>query len=149
MLFSSQANAESVAMKNWVGIVAGILLTAWIAYDLNSRFDWSGGAGQTPREYIADYLEQAYTKGQGAAAAREYFAPDAVDHLADAIDRQDGDPIPHRIDAIIADGLTVAVVHRIEAARGQPAQDVVDIYKSARGKITERRRVSQAAPPQG
>jgi predicted SnoaL-like aldol condensation-catalyzing enzyme len=134
-------------MKNWISAIAGVLLTAWMAYDLNTRFDWSGGAGQTPREFVARYLELAYTQGQGEAAAKEFLAPTAVDHVANAIDRQNGEPIPHRIDAIIADGGTVAVVHRVEAARGQSAQVVVDVYQTARGKITERRRIAQVESP--
>lgn len=136
-------------MKNWISAVAGILLTAWMAYDLNRKFDWSGGAGLTPREYVAKYLDMAYTRGQGAAAAKEFFAPNAVDHLPNAVDRLDGAPIVHRISAIIADGTTVAVHHRIDATRGQPALDVVDIYKSARGKITERLRIAQPAADAG
>lgn len=141
------SNTGPFTMKNIISAVAGILLTGYIAYDLNSKFDWSAGAGLTPREYIAKYLDIAYTQGRGATAAAEFFAPNAVDHVADAIDRQDGEPIPHQVKAIIADGTTVAVYHHVEAARGQPAQDVVDIYKSLRGKITERERIVQSTAP--
>lgn len=133
-------------MKALVSAVAGFLLTAYMAYDLNRTFDWSGGAGETPRVFVAKYLEMAYTQGKGAAAAQKYFAPDAVDHVVDAIDRSDGEPIPHQVKAIIADGPIVVVHHHVEAARGQPAQDVVDIYKSARNHITERERIVQTAP---
>jgi hypothetical protein len=51
-------------MKNWISAVAGVLLTACMAYDLNHAFDWSGGAGQTPREFVARNVELAYTQGQ-------------------------------------------------------------------------------------
>jgi FtsH-binding integral membrane protein len=55
------SNTGPLAMKNIISAVAGVLLTGYIAYDLNSKFDWSGGAGLTPREYIAKYLDLAHT----------------------------------------------------------------------------------------
>lgn len=133
-------------MKATISAVVGILLTIYMAYDLNRTFDWSGGAGETPRVFVAKYLDMAYTQGRGAAAAREYFAPNAIDHAADAIDRSDGEPIPHQVKAIVADGPIVVVYHHVEAARGQPAQDVVDMYKTARSHITERERIVQVVP---
>ena len=57
-------------------------------------------------------------------------------------------PIPHQVRQIIADGPTVAVHHHIDATRGQPAMDVVDIYQSARGRITERTRIVQPSAAQ-
>ena len=126
----------------------GILLTLYMAYDLNHTFEWNAGAGLTPRVFVGQYLDLAYGQGQGVKAAKEYFAADAVDHAADAIDRQDGAPIPHQVRQIIADGPTVAVHHHIDATRGQPAMDVVDIYQSARGRITERTRIVQPSAAQ-
>ena len=146
-MFYKNYQSRVFIMKSLMSFIAGVMLTSYIAYDLNHTFDWSGGAGLTPRDFVARYVSLAYDRGQGAAAAQEYFSPNAVDHLENAVDRHDGTPIPHQVEEIVADGMTVAVVHRIEASRGQPPQLVVDIFKTARGKITERRRISQSLQP--
>jgi predicted SnoaL-like aldol condensation-catalyzing enzyme len=128
--------------------IAGIILTAYLIYDMHHGQDWSGGQGHTPRQFVADYLDLAYTQGRGVEAAQKYFAPTAVDHSPDSADRMDGPPIAHDVKQIIEDGLTVAVYHHVDAARGAPALEVVDIYKTRRGHILERTRISQpgAAP---
>jgi hypothetical protein len=125
-------------------ILFGIAVTIALGLYMNAGSDWSAGADQTPRQYIADYLDTAYTQGLGKQAAERYFLPTTVDHHADSPDRFDGPPIKHQVKLIIADGMTVAVHHHIDAARGQPAQEVVDIYKTSRiGRIIERTRISQ------
>jgi predicted SnoaL-like aldol condensation-catalyzing enzyme len=123
--------------------LVGIVITALLAYKMHSGQDWSAGAGKTPRVYVADYLDMAYTQGMGVEAAQKYFLPTTVDHSPDSADRSDGPPIKHEIREIIADGMTVAVYHHIEAARNEAAMDVVDIYKTKKGRIVERQRVSQ------
>ncbi|MGD9841760.1 MAG: hypothetical protein AB7F79_04110 [Steroidobacteraceae bacterium] len=124
--------------------IAGIILTAYFIFSMSQGHDWSGGAGLTPRQFVADYLDLAYTQGRGVEAAQKYFAPDAVDHSPDSAERKDGPPIAHEIKQIIADGYTVSVYHHIDAARGEPALDVVDIYQTIRGgRISERTRISQ------
>jgi predicted SnoaL-like aldol condensation-catalyzing enzyme len=123
--------------------IAGIVITALLAYKMHSGQDWSAGAGKTPRAYVADYLDIAYSKGMGVEAAQKYFLPTTVDHNPDSADRRDGPPIKHEIREIIADGMTVAVYHHIEAARTEPAMDVVDIYKTKKGRIVERLRIGQ------
>jgi predicted SnoaL-like aldol condensation-catalyzing enzyme len=123
--------------------IAGIILTAYLIYDMHHGQDWSGGQGHTPRTFIMDYLDMAYAQGHGVEAAQKYFAPAAVDHSPYSADRMDGPPITHNVRQIIEDGLTVAVYHHIDAARGEPELEVVDIYKTKRGHILERTRIRQ------
>ncbi|MGE0113319.1 MAG: hypothetical protein AB7T07_00320 [Steroidobacteraceae bacterium] len=125
--------------------IAGIIITLLLAFRMHHGQDWSGGAGKTPREFVTDYMEIAYTQGRGTEAAEKYFLPTTIDHSPNSIERSDGTPIQHEIKDVIGDGLTVAVYHHIEAARGQPAQDVVDIFKTKKGRIIERQRFIQSA----
>jgi predicted SnoaL-like aldol condensation-catalyzing enzyme len=126
-------------------IIFGIIATALLTWYMSYGADWSGGAGKTSRAFVTDYVHMAYDQGLGAAAAKEYFDVKMVDHNPNAADRQDGEPIKHEIKNIIADAMTVAVYHHIDATRGEPEQDVVDIYRTFRNHIVERTRVSQVS----
>ena len=77
---------------------------------------------------------------RGGAAARDYFAADARDNAPGAQDRRDGSPMPHKIRSIIAQGMTVAVLHRIEPVRGEAQLDVIDIFHLKDGRIARRER---------
>ncbi len=125
-----------------LSIGVGIALCFLVAWQQRTIADFHPSSGKTARGFIKDYLGMAYGDGRGADAAKLYFAPDAVDHAADAIDRANGAPIPHKIEQIISDGMLVAVRHRIAATRGAPAMEVVDIYQGDRfSQISERWRV--------
>lgn len=130
----------------------GVLLILQIAYQLHSdpRWHWHAGTGKLPHEIVTDFMDEAYAKGKGVDAYKRYFAQKAVDNAPNTIDHQDGEPIPHAVKKLIVEGNDVAVFQTIEAARGQPAQDVVDIYEiSGSGWIIRRDRVAQtrvAAP---
>jgi len=124
-------------------IVTGILFTAAVFQTMhnNSRWDWSApGVGKLPREVIADFMQQAYLEGHGGAAAKDYFAVNAKDNVPEAIDRQDGDPIPHQVRSITGQGMTVIVIHRIRPTRGEPHSDVIDRFEVKDGRIAVRER---------
>lgn len=126
-----------------LSIVIGLLFTAAVLQTMhfNPRWDWSApGVGKLPRDIVTDYMKLAYEQGQGGTAAKGYFAKDAKDNAADAQDRIDGSAIPHQVRSIIGQGMTVVVVHRIAAARGQPAMDVIDQFEIKDGRIARRDR---------
>ena len=129
-------------------MLVGIALTLWLGYSMHHDQDWSAGQGKVPREYVADYLKMAYDQGRGEDAAKTYFLPTTVDHDPQAADRRNGPPIHHSIKAIIADGMTVAVYHHIDATGTDPSQDAVDIYTTKKGRIIERQRIRQIADQQ-
>ncbi|WP_254601784.1 hypothetical protein [Cupriavidus taiwanensis] len=133
-------------------VCVGILITLGFTYSLHFNPRWYGnngpGVGKLPRVIVLDYMKLAYDKGQGAAAARAYFAPKVIDHHPGSIELRDGEPIRHEIRQVIAEGLVVAVYHRVEAARGQPAIDVLDVFRTGAysGRIAERQRFILSAP---
>jgi len=126
-----------------LSIVIGLLFTAAVYQVMhnNPRWDWTApGVGKLPREIVADYMKLAYDQGQGGTAAKGYFAKDAKDNAPDAQDRVDGAQIPHEVRSIIGQGMTVVVIHRIAAARGQAAMDVIDQFEIKDGRIARRDR---------
>lgn len=131
----------------WFSAAVGLLLCGLVTWQLRPLGgEFTVSSGKTGREVVAAYLAMAYDEGRGADAARLYFAPDVQDFATDAADRTNGTAINHQIFSIIADGMTVAVHHRIEAARGAQAMEVVDIFKADRfSRISEVRRVSALA----
>lgn len=124
---------------NIVAVVAGLALTAAVAHDMATNPRWAGdkgpGVGKLPRQIVSGYLSKAYDEGKGAEAVALYMAKNAVDHAKDASDRVDGAPIKHTVKWVIAEGLTVAVWHCIEASRGEPTREVVDIFRTQNGRI--------------
>ena len=126
-----------------LSIGIGLLFTATVYYTMhyNPRWDWSApGIGKLPRQIVSEYMDEAYTKGRGGAAHRNYFAKDAVDNVPAAQGRRDGAPVPHDVRDVIAQGMVVAVVHRIAPARGEPAMDVIDVFRIKDGRIVRRDR---------
>lgn len=133
----------SRAKLRLLSISIGLLFTAAIYYTMhnNPRWDWSApGVGRLPQEIVHSFLHEAYDLGRGGAAARDYFAADARDNAPGAQDRRDGSPMPHKIRSIIAQGMTVAVLHRIEPVRGEAQLDVIDIFHLKDGRIARRER---------
>lgn len=126
-----------------VSLAVAAAMMGVIAWNLTRDVEWNAGAGKVPHLVIKDYLALAYDQGRGAEATKLYFKPDTRDDVPDAIDRQDGAPIPHEVHSIVAEGQNVVVSHRIGAARGQPAMEAVDRYLVKGGRILERHRVAQ------
>lgn len=126
-----------------LSIAIGMLFTACVYYTLhyNPRWDWSApGIGQLPRDIVRGFMAEAYGAGKGSAAHRAWFAPNAADNAPSALDQQDGVPISDEIRQVVAQGMTVAVIHRIAPARGEPAQDVIDVFEIKDGRIARRDR---------
>jgi len=135
-----------------VSIGVGIAIALSFAYSLHFNPRWYGdngpGVGKLPRTIVLDYMKQAYDKGRGAEAAQGYFSPKMIDHNSGSIELRDGPPIRHEIRQVIAEGLVVAVYHRVEAVRGEPAVDVLDVFRTGAytGRIAERQRFVQFPP---
>ncbi|MDP3908652.1 hypothetical protein [Novosphingobium sp.] len=126
-----------------LSIGIGLLFTGAVYYTMhnNPRWDWTApGVGKLPRDIVAEFMDQAYTKGQGGTAQQSYFAKGAFDNAPAAKDRRDGAPVPHQIRQVIAQGMTVAVIHRIAPARGEPGVDVIDVFTIKEGRIARRDR---------
>lgn len=126
-----------------LSIGVGLLFTVAVYYTMhyNPRWDWTApGVGELPQQIVREFMDETYAKGQGAAAHRTYFAKDAVDNAATAQDRADGAPVPHEVREIIAQGMTVAVVHRMMPAHGEPAVDAIDVFRVKDGRIVLRDR---------
>ena len=126
-----------------LSIAIGLLFTAAVYHTMhnNPRWDWTApGIGKLPQEVVRGFLHEAYAKGRGGTAAKGYFATDAKDNASTAQDRRDGPPIQHDVRSIIAQGMNVAVVHRIAPARGEPQSDVIDIFRIKEGRIIQRDR---------
>lgn len=133
-------------------VCVGILIALCFTYSLHFNPRWYGdngpGVGKLPRVIVLDYMKLAYDKGQGVTAARAYFSPKVLDHNPGSIELREGQPIRHEIRQVIAEGLVVAVYHHVEAARGDPAIDVLDVFKTGAytGRIAERQRFILSAP---
>lgn len=133
-------------LTNVLSIGVGILIALCFAYSLHFNPRWYGdngpGIGKLPRVIVLNYMKQAYDEGKGVQAARGYFSPKMVDHNPGSIELLDGPPIRHEIRQVIAEGLVVAVYHRVETARGEPAAYVLDVFKTGAytGRIAERQR---------
>lgn len=132
---------------NNISIVAGILLTAYVAQDLHFNPRWYGdtgpGVGHTPREVVAGYMDMAYGKGDPAEAARQYFTPKTVDVTPQAVYRSGGGALDSQVRQVVAEGLNVAVHHCVEAAAGQPAHELVDMFRTFNGRIVWRKTIAQ------
>lgn len=128
---------------NWLSIGIGLLFAAAIYYTMhyNPRWDWTApGIGKLPRQIVGEFMDEAYAKGRGGAAHQSYFAKGAVDNAPTAQDRRDGAPVPHDVREVVAQGMTVAVTHRIAPARGEAAKDVIDVFRIKDGRIVRRDR---------
>lgn len=126
-----------------LSIGIGLLFTGAVYTTMhdNPRWDWTApGVGKLPRDIVAEFMDRAYAQGQGGTAQQSYFAKDAADNAPAAQDRRDGPPIPHQVRQVIAQGMTVAVIHRIGPARGEPEMDVIDVFTIKDGRIAARTR---------
>lgn len=144
MITASRASLKALS----IGI--GLLFTGAVYTTMhnNPRWDWTApGVGKLPRDIVAEFMDRAYAQGQGGTAQLSYFAKDAVDTAPTAQDRRDGAPIPHQVRQVIAQGMTVAVIHRIAPARGEPGQDVIDVFTIKDGRIARRERYSTRFAP--
>jgi hypothetical protein len=124
-------------------ICLGLIFLASIYYFFHYRLPWDWGApgtGKLPQEIIRAYMSEAYEQGRGARAIQDYFADDAADNVSQTREREDGVAIPHEVLSVVAQGQTVVVVHRVGAARGEPAADVIDVFETKRGRIVRRDR---------
>lgn len=133
----------SRASVRLVSIGIGLLFTAAVYHTMHNspRWDWTApGVGKLPVEIVSSFMREAYDAGRGQTASRDYFSPGAQDNAPGAQDRQDGSPVAHEIRSIIAQGMTVVVLHRIAPARGEPQADVIDIFHMKDGRIHRRDR---------
>lgn len=124
-------------------IAVGLLFAAAIYHTMhnNPRWDWSApGVGKLPQEIVRNFMHEAYDMGRGGTASRDYFSAKAKDNVPAAQDRRDGSPVAHEVRSIVAQGMTVVVVHRIAPARGEPEADVIDIFHMKDGRIDRRDR---------
>jgi hypothetical protein len=123
-----------------LSIGIGLLFTVAVYYTMhyNPRWDWTApGVGKLPQQIVREFMDETYAKGQGAAAYRTYFGKDAADNVAAPQDRT---PVSHDVREIIAQGMTVAVVHRMMPAHGEPAVDAIDVFQIKDGRIIRRDR---------
>ncbi|RZA30183.1 MAG: hypothetical protein EOP92_35405 [Lysobacteraceae bacterium] len=133
---------------NSISIVAGILLTGYVAQNLHFNPRWYGdtgpGVGHTPREVVAGYMDIAYGKGDLAEAARLYFTPKTVDVTPQAVYRTGAGALDSTVRQVVAEGLNVAVHHCVEAAGGQPAHELVDMFRTFNGRVVWRKTIAQS-----
>lgn len=126
-----------------LSIALGILFTAAIYYSMHYRTPWdwgSPGLGRLPVEVVNAFLDEAYERGQGADAVRNYLAPDVLPAGVAPHERANGEPIPRELRQVVAQGLIVVTFQRIGAARGEPATDAIDVFEVRDGRIVQRER---------
>lgn len=134
---------------NRLSIVAGLLLTAYVAQDLHTNPRWYGdngpGVGKMPREVVAGYIDTAYGKGQVAEAARLYYTKKTVDVTPDAPYRSDSAPLRSTVRQVVAEGLNVVVHHCVEGGADAGAREVIDMFRTSNGRIAWRKTIAQDA----
>lgn len=134
---------------NLLSVLVGLACTAGVWHHMATNPRWAGdtgpGVGKLPRQIVQGYLTMAYDEGKGEEAARLYMEQRTIDHNPEASDRKDGPPLKHTIKRVVAEGLNVVVWHCVEAGRGEPAQEVVDIFRTRGGRVVER--IRPAAQP--
>lgn len=132
---------------NAISIVFGVLLTGYVAQDLHFNPRWYGdngpGVGKMPREVVAGYMALAYGKGEPAAAAKLYATPKTIDATPGAVYRSTSTPLVSTVRLVVAEGLNVAVHHCVDAAGGQGAHELVDMFRTGNGRIAWRKTVAQ------
>ncbi len=126
-----------------LSICLGLLFIAGFYSFFHYRLPWdwdAPGTGRLPQEIVQGFMTEAYEGGRGASAVEDYFSSDVVDNALQAQDRENGAPISHEVLSVVAQGQTVVVIHRIAAARGQPALDAIEVFETNRGRIVRRER---------
>lgn len=132
---------------NVLSIALGVLLTGYVAQDLHFNPRWYGdkgpGVGQMPREVVAGFMGIAYGQGDPAQAAKLYYTPKTTDLTPDAVYRQPAAPLNSTVRQVVAEGLNVAVHHCVDAAAGQGAHELVDMFRTGNGRIVWRKTIAQ------
>jgi hypothetical protein len=136
---------------NTISILAGVLLTGYVAQDLHFNPRWYGdngpGVGRMPREVVAGFMALAYDKGDAAAAARLYYTPKTIDATPAAVYRNAAAPLASTVRQVVAEGLNVVVHHCVDGTAGQDAHELVDMFRTGNGRIVWRKTIAQ--PLQG
>lgn len=132
---------------NTISVVVGVFLTAYVAQNLHFNPRWYGdtgpGVGLKPREVVAGYMGIAYGKGDPAAGAKLYYTRKTIDLTPDAVYRKGGAPLTSVVREVVAEGLNVAVHHCVDATPGQPAHELVDMFRTNNGRIVWRKTIAQ------
>lgn len=135
---------------NRISIVVGLVLTGFIANNLHTNPRWYGdngpGVGKMPRGVVLGFMDVAYKEGQLNKATALYVSPKSVDVTPNAAFRIDGTPLTSTVRQVVAEGLNVAVHHCVDAAAGQPAAELVDMFRTNNGRIIWRKTVAQVLP---
>jgi len=150
-LFSSQRKpASAPEAKHGAAIaLAGLALTAVLAYHLHPNTAQNPGAGLTPVTLVAEYLQLAYANGKPNEAQDMYVSAELAGRDKTLALTTEGRPRADKVLKTVAQGSTVVAYQRISGSPGASDLDVVDIFKIAKSRISEHFRVSQdAAPPE-
>jgi uncharacterized membrane protein YphA (DoxX/SURF4 family) len=150
-LFSSQGRpGNGPESKHRAPIaLAGIALTAALAYHLHPGTAQPPGAGLTPTTIVADYLQLAYANGKPDEAQQMYVSAELASRDKNLALTTEGRPRDDEVLKTVAQASTVVAYQRIAGSPGASDLDVVDIFKIAKSRISEHFRVSQdAAPPE-
>ena len=150
-LFSSQGKSAGVPESKHRALIvlAGLLLTAVLAYHLHPDTAQAPGAGLTPATLVAEYLQLAYASGKPEEAQEMYVSAELAGRDKTLALTAEGRPRADKVLKTVAQGSTVVVYQRIAGPPGASDLDVVDIFKIAKNRISEHFRVSQdAAPPE-
>jgi hypothetical protein len=150
-LFSSQGRPDNVPeSKHRAAIaLAGLALTAVLAYHLHPDTVQNPGAGLTPTMIVAAYLQLAYANGKPDEAQEMYVSAELAGRDKTLALTTEGRPRDDKLLKTVAQASTVVAYQRIAGSPGASDLDVVDIFKLAKSRISEHFRVSQnAAPPE-
>jgi uncharacterized membrane protein YphA (DoxX/SURF4 family) len=147
--WSSQGNPGDVPeLKHHLPIaLAGIALTAVLAYHLHPDTAQNPGAGLTPATLVAAYLQLAYANGKPDEAQEMYVSAELAGRDKTLVLTTEGRPRVDKVLKTVAQGSTVVAYQRISGPPGASDLDVVDIFKIAKSRISEHFRVSQHAGP--
>jgi hypothetical protein len=133
---------------NRAATVLGLILTAAVAQNMHFNPRWYGdtgpGVGKLPREIVSGFMKVAYDDGNGAAAEKQYYTPKTIDVTPNAVYRNAHEPLKDTVREVFAEGLNVAVHHCVDAAGGQPAHEVVDMFRTWNGRIVWRKTIEQS-----
>jgi hypothetical protein len=133
---------------NGISIAVGLLLTAYVAQNLHFNPRWYGdkgpGVGKLPREVVAGYMDVAYGQGKPTEAEKLYYTPKTIDLTPKAVYRAASTGVHFTVRQVIAEGLNVAVHHCVDAYGDLPAHEVVDMFRTANGRIVWRKTIAQA-----
>lgn len=132
---------------NIISIVAGLLLTGYVAQNLHFNPRWYGddgpGVGKLPREVVAAYMDKAYRQGQVSEASKLYFTPKTIDATPTAAYRNHSAALKTTVRQVVAEGLNVVVHHCVEATGDQPSREVVDMFRTWNGRIVWRKTIAE------